>query len=107
RLRKPPDAGVPGPPGALVRIRAELPVLRPAELRVALAILADPAGAAQLSIGTLAERCETSAATVLRFCRAVGFSSYPALRLELARETGREQTGPAAPSPTGDIGATH
>ncbi len=106
RRRPAPDAGVPEVPGLLMRIRAELPVLRPAEVRVALAILADPAGAAQLSIGTLAERCETSAATVLRFCRAVGFSSYPALRLELARETGREENGPVAPSPTGDISAT-
>ena len=69
------------------------PRLRPAELRVALAILEDPAGAAGLAIGTLAERCETSPATVLRFCRAVGFTSYPALRLELARETGRERNG--------------
>jgi DNA-binding MurR/RpiR family transcriptional regulator len=93
-------------PGLLMRIRAELPVLRPAEVRVALAILADPSGAARLSIGTLAERCQTSAATVLRFCRAVGFSSYPALRLELARETAREENSPVAPSPTGDISAT-
>jgi DNA-binding MurR/RpiR family transcriptional regulator len=106
RRRKTPEAVVPELPGLLMRIRAELPVLRPAEVRVALAVLADPAAAAQLSIGALAERCETSAATVLRFCRTVGFSSYPALRLELARETGREENGPVAPSPTGDISAT-
>lgn len=93
-------------PGLLVRIRAEMPTLRPAELRVALAVLEDPAGAARLAIGTLAERCETSPATVLRFCRAVGFTSYPALRLELARETGRDRTGPHEPSPTGDISPT-
>jgi DNA-binding MurR/RpiR family transcriptional regulator/CubicO group peptidase (beta-lactamase class C family) len=101
-----PDEGPAVAPRLLVRIRAELPTLRPAELRVALAILADPAAAAHLSIGTLAERCETSAATVLRFCRAVGFRSYPALRLELARETGRDRDAPAAPSPTGDISPT-
>jgi DNA-binding MurR/RpiR family transcriptional regulator/CubicO group peptidase (beta-lactamase class C family) len=94
------------PPGLLVRIRAEMPSLRPAELRVALAILEDPAGAAGLAIGTLAERCDTSPATVLRFCRAVGFTSYPALRLELARETGRERNGQGPPSPTGDISPT-
>ena len=73
---------------------------------MALAILEDPAGAAGLAIGTLAERCETSPATVLRFCRAVGFTSYPALRLELARETGRDRDGHDVPSPTGDIGPT-
>jgi len=92
------------PPGLLTRIRAELPNLRPAELRVALGILADPAVAAGLSIGTLARQCQTSAATVLRFCRAVGYRSYPALRLELARETGRaDGDRPTVPSPTGDI----
>jgi DNA-binding MurR/RpiR family transcriptional regulator len=95
-----------GLPGLLVRIRAEMPTLRPAELRVALAILEDPAGAAGLAIGTLARRCDTSPATVLRFCRAVGFTSYPALRLELARETGRERDGQGPPSPTGDISPT-
>jgi DNA-binding MurR/RpiR family transcriptional regulator len=108
-----PPAPGPGPvdatadaPGLLVRIRAELPTLRPAEQRVALAVLEDPAGAAGLAIGTLADRCDTSPATVLRFCRAVGFTSYPALRLELARETGRERNGHPPPSPTGDISPT-
>ena len=94
-------------PGLLLRIRAELPGLRPAELRVALRILADPAAAATMSIGALAERCDTSAATVLRLCRAVGYRSYPVLRLELARETGREDGGRSSlPSPTGDISRT-
>jgi DNA-binding MurR/RpiR family transcriptional regulator/CubicO group peptidase (beta-lactamase class C family) len=104
RARVPEPA--PDPPGLLVRIRAEMPSLRPAELRVALAILEDPAGAAGLAISMLAERCDTSPATVLRFCRAVGFRSYPALRLELARETGRERNGQEPPSPTGDISPT-
>jgi DNA-binding MurR/RpiR family transcriptional regulator/CubicO group peptidase (beta-lactamase class C family) len=93
--------------GLLLRIRAELPSLRPAELRVALRILADPAAAATMSISALAKRCDTSAATVLRLCRAVGYRSYPILRLELARETGREDGGRSSlPSPTGDISRT-
>ncbi len=100
--RPPADA-----PSLLTRIRAELPSLRPAEARVALRILADPAGVAGISIGALATQCETSAATVLRFCRAVGYRSYPALRLELARETGRDDDGhPPVPVPTGDISPT-
>ena len=94
-------------PSLSMRIHAEMPSLRPAERRVALGILADPATAAGLSIGTLARQCDTSAATVLRFCRAVGYRSYPALRLELARETGRaDGDRPALPSPTGDISPT-
>lgn len=104
RRREPTQA--PSNGDLLVRIRAELPSLRPAEQRVALAILEDPVGAAGRPIGALAERCETSPATVLRFCRAVGFTSYPALRLELARETGRDREGRVDPTPPGDISPT-
>lgn len=94
-------------PGLLVRIRAAMPDLRPAELRVALAVLADPASVARLAIGALAAQCSTSAATVLRFCRAVGYRSYPALRIDLARAVGQEDQGaPDGPSPTGDISPT-
>ncbi|HYH32000.1 MAG TPA: MurR/RpiR family transcriptional regulator [Pseudonocardia sp.] len=79
--------------GVLVRIRAVLPSLRPAQRRVAEAVLADPAGTAELPIGRLAQQCGTSAATVMRFCHSAGFQGYPELRLALARETGREAAG--------------
>lgn len=72
-----------------VRIRALLPTLAPAEQRVAERVLADPRGVAALSISSLAHDCETSETTVIRFCRAVGFAGYPALRLALAAEGGR------------------
>jgi DNA-binding MurR/RpiR family transcriptional regulator len=80
----------------LVRIRAVAPSLRPAQRRVAEAVLHDPAGTAELPIGRLAQRCATSVATVMRFCRSVGFHGYPELRLALARETGREAAGEGA-----------
>lgn len=76
--------------GVLVRIRAALPSLRPAQRRVADAVLRDPAGTAELSISRLAELCSTSVATVMRFCRSIGFHGYPELRFALARETSRE-----------------
>jgi DNA-binding MurR/RpiR family transcriptional regulator len=79
--------------GVLVRIRAVLPSLRPAQRRVAEAVLRDPAGTAELPIGSLAQQCATSAATVMRFCHSAGFQGYPDLRLALARETGREAAG--------------
>jgi DNA-binding MurR/RpiR family transcriptional regulator len=79
-----------------VRIRAVAPSLRPAQRRVADAVLRDPAGTAALPIGRLAQRCSTSAATVMRFCRSAGFQGYPELRLALARETGREAAGDGA-----------
>jgi DNA-binding MurR/RpiR family transcriptional regulator len=81
--------------GVLVRIRAVLPSLRPAQRRVAEAVLRNPAGTAELSIGRLANQCETSVATVLRFCRSAGFQGYPELRIALARETSREAAGNA------------
>lgn len=75
--------------GALVHIRGLVPSLAPAERRVAQAVVADPGGVSRLSITELARRCETSETTVVRFCRAVGFTGYRQLRLSLAVEAGR------------------
>ena len=69
----------------LVRVRGALPGLRPAEQRVAEAVLADPAGISESSITSVARRCQTSETTVLRFCRAIGLNGYPELRIALAR----------------------
>lgn len=93
--------------GLLVTIRAALPTLRPAERRVAEAVLDDPAAVAGRSISALAEQCSTSGATVLRFCHAVGYRHYPDLRIALARETSREEAdnGPSAHL-SGDISPT-
>lgn len=84
-----PDAAL----ATTVRIRALLPSLAPAERRVAECVLADPAGVAASTIGSLARQCATSETTVIRFCRAVGFTGYPALRLALAAEAGRNGLG--------------
>ena len=88
----------------LIRLRGTLPNLRPAERRVAEAVLADPAGVSESSITTVARQCHTSETTVLRFCRAIGLTGYPELRLALARAAqGEEDThAPGAPA-TGDI----
>jgi DNA-binding MurR/RpiR family transcriptional regulator len=90
---------------ATVRLRALMPELAPAERRVAEQVLQDPDAVAECTISELAARCRTSETTVVRFCRAVGFSGYPALRLALATEAGRAQGdgGPARPV-SGDIG---
>lgn len=93
--------------GVLVTIRAALPGLRPAERRVAEAVLADPAAIAARSISALATQCDTSAATVLRFCRAVGYTHYPDLRIALVRETSREEADKGSSAHlTGDISPT-
>jgi len=74
-----------------VRVRALIPSLSPAEQRVAEVIVNEAATAATLTITELAERAETSETTVIRFCRALGFSGYPELRLTLAGEAGRAE----------------
>lgn len=77
----------------LVRIRAAVPTLRPSEARIAKLFLADPAAAAGLSIALVAERCETSTTSVVRFCKRIGYDSYRDLRIDLTREATRESIG--------------
>nr|WP_216853863.1 MurR/RpiR family transcriptional regulator [Phytoactinopolyspora halotolerans] len=88
----------------LVRIRAALPSLPPAERRIAEAILADPVTVAEWPVTKLAAHCATSTTSVVRFCRRLGYSRHQDLRLDLTRESAREtfqQRG--LPSVTGDI----
>jgi DNA-binding MurR/RpiR family transcriptional regulator len=83
----------------LAHIRALVPTLAPSERRVAAAATSDPAGVAAKTISQLAAQCRTSETTVIRFCRAVGLSGYPELRIALAAaaqagaENGWEQAG--------------
>ena len=91
----------------LIRVRGALPNLRPAEQRVAEAVLADPAGVSESSITALARQCETSETTVLRFCRAIGLAGYPDLRLALARAAQEAEVEQASNGPvSGDISRT-
>ena len=91
----------------LINVRRALPSLRPAEQRVAHAVLADPAGISESSITAVARMCETSETTVLRFCRAIGLAGYPELRIALARAAQFEETdGANGAPPNGTISAT-
>ena len=94
----------------VVKTRGLLPSLSRAEQRVAQLIIDEAGTAATLTISELARRAETSETTVVRFCRAIGFSGYPELRLRLATEAGRaqEEAAPQAVmgsdiSPTDDL----
>lgn len=73
------------------RINGLLPDLRPSERRVAEAVVEDPATVARESITTLAQRCNTSAPTVVRFAKRLGLPGYPQLKLALAKEAGIEE----------------
>lgn len=90
-------------PSTAVRIRALLPSLAPAEQRVAHHIIDDPERVASSSITQLSRDCATSEATVIRFCRTIGFSGYRELRLTLATEAGQERARENPREIAGDI----
>src|SRR5690625_398828 len=75
----------------ITRINGILPDLRPSERRVAEAVMADPAAVARESITALAQRCRTSAPTVVRFAKRLGLAGYPQLKLALAKDAGIEE----------------
>ncbi|PFG43844.1 RpiR family transcriptional regulator [Isoptericola jiangsuensis] len=73
----------------LVRLRQMLPNLRPAEARIAETVLDDPTAVVGATIAELAGRAGASQASVVRFCRTVGYTGYPGFRIDLARTTSR------------------
>jgi DNA-binding MurR/RpiR family transcriptional regulator len=72
------------------RIQAIADSLSPSARRVADALMANPQLAMDKTITELAELCDTSGTSVVRFCRRIGLSGYAELRLALAAELGRE-----------------
>lgn len=83
-----------------VRIRSLLPGLAKAEQRVAHVVLDDASAVARRSITEVAHAANTSETTVTRFCKAIGVSGYPALRIALAADAARTQV-----RTTPDLGA--
>ncbi|WP_106268749.1 MULTISPECIES: MurR/RpiR family transcriptional regulator [Isoptericola] len=73
----------------LVRLRQARPTLPPAEARVADVVLTDVAAAVGATISELAVRAGTSQATVVRFCRTVGYTGYAEFRIDLAQAASR------------------
>ena len=57
--------------------------------KIAAVLLDDPKAPLSLSITELAERAGTSAASVTRFCRMIGYSGYAPLRVGIAEDVGR------------------
>ena len=74
-------------------IESSAAAFTPSIRRVADAIRKKPSIVLDKTISELAASCRTSEASVLRFCRAVGVSGYPQLRMSLAAELG-ERVGP-------------
>jgi RpiR family transcriptional regulator, carbohydrate utilization regulator len=59
--------------------------LRPSEMKVAEAVLADPSGAVQLSMASIARLAGVSEPTVMRFCTGLGFEGFQSFKLALAQ----------------------
>lgn len=66
--------------------------LSQSERRVADYIKENPADVALLSLQSIAQKCNTSDATVLRFCRSLGFSGYQDFKSELIPELLKQGT---------------
>lgn len=79
-----------GEANPLQLIKDALPRLNGAMHRVALMILESPDDAARASITKLAERADTSAATITRLSTSLGYGGFPALRAAIAMEHGRD-----------------
>src|SRR5690606_24634584 len=75
-----------GASAVIARIQASLQALSQAEGRVAQAVLRDPEGTVYASVTELAEASGVGETTVLRFVRRLGYRSYQAFKIDLARD---------------------
>lgn len=75
------------PPGSSVaaRIRAALPSLVPSDAKVARFILDDP-DVVYRSVSQVADQAGTSASTVVRCCKQLGYEGFQHLKIALARD---------------------
>ena len=71
------------------RIQTNMPQMSAAMLKIATLLLEHPSAPLELSITELAEKAGTSAATVTRFCRLIGYAGYVPFRVGVAADAGR------------------
>jgi RpiR family transcriptional regulator, carbohydrate utilization regulator len=72
--------------GALIRLRGLYPSLKSALQKVANVILQQPEMAIYASVNEVAAAAGVSEATVMRFCRTLGFKGFQDFKIALARE---------------------
>jgi RpiR family transcriptional regulator, carbohydrate utilization regulator len=83
----PPDSGSREPQtGTLIRLRGLYPSLKTALRKVADVILRQPEMAIYASVNEVAAVAAVSEATVMRFCRILGFKGFQDFKIALARE---------------------
>lgn len=74
-------------PGYLTRITTLYDRLRPSEQKIAKYILDSPEEIIHLAIAELAERCSGSEASIVRFCKHLGYKGYQDLKINIAKDT--------------------
>lgn len=72
--------------GCLIKVKGVINELSNAEKKVASYILESPFEISKLSIGELAEKSGASEATVVRFCRILGYSGYKDFKIDITRD---------------------
>jgi RpiR family transcriptional regulator, carbohydrate utilization regulator len=83
----PPDSDARDPQtGTLIRLRGLYPSLKTALRKVAEVILRQPEMAIYASVNEVAAVATVSEATVMRFCRILGFKGFQDFKIALARE---------------------
>lgn len=85
----------------ITRINSKIASLTRSEQRVGEYVRSHPDEIVMLSLQGLAERCETSDATVLRFCRSLGYSGFQDMKSTFIPELLRRGVSPT-PEITGD-----
>lgn len=83
------STATPAPLGVRTRIQANVPQMSEAMTKLATLLLDEPLAPLELSITELAARAGTSAATVTRFCRLIGYAGYLPFRVGVAADAGR------------------
>lgn len=74
------------------RLRAAIESFSPSDARIAKKILDAPSEISAYSSQELAERCDVSQSSIIKFCQRLGYKGYPALKLALSAEIGRSDT---------------
>jgi len=70
----------------LPKIRGLLPGMKRAQRQIAEALLEDPERFIAQSISDVASNCGVSTASIVLFCKSMGLSGFPKLKIALARE---------------------
>ena len=73
-------------PSCLMQIRHKYDSLTPAEKKIGDFIQNNSSTVTQMTISQIAATCNVAKSAVLRFCKSIGFSGYPALKLALSAE---------------------